>query len=97
MEKREFTNVDLSIGVLGGIGAFTLARSVAKAFVKSKNPVVGLGLLVFEAAISCKAMGDAAGFANVLRTATKDGVNKVKKTLNEEVKEEEDEAEAVTD
>lgn len=91
MNKKEntFDNLDLSIGILGGVGAFTLAKCAAKAFIKSKNPFIGVGLFIFEATVACKTMAEASSLSRELRNGAKETAKKVKTVLDEEVEDDE--------
>ena len=62
----EYNKIDIAVGAFAAIGAAGLVRSLVKATVETRNPILGLGFLTFEVVTSIRSFANAAGQAEYI-------------------------------
>lgn len=79
MSKSEF-----AFAIFGGIGGFAIAKGVAKTFVKTKNPIVALGVGVVELTAAAYAISKSGRIALATGDAIRHTLDKHKNDDNDD-------------
>lgn len=74
---------EVAFAIFGGIGGFAIAKGVAKTLVKTKNPIVALGVGVVELTAAAYAFGKSGKIALAIGDAIRDTLDKHKNDNND--------------
>lgn len=90
-----YNKIDIAVGAFSAIGAAGLIRSLVKATVGTRNPILGLGFLTFEVVTGIKAFADAAYVSSKTRSFVKETGETVRKEAADAADNAEDDEEDV--
>lgn len=82
-KSSDLSNLDIAVGILGGIGGFAIAKGVVKTFIQTRNPIVALGVGAVEVYAALYSCSKLAYCSNAFGKSVKKHVKELKKEVKE--------------